>query len=51
VLAVGGLRAGRSLADQVQPLDADRLGRRLGSLNSDELIELEAAVRKVLGLR
>ena len=40
-----------ALADQVQPLAADRLGRRLGSLDADELIELEAAVRKVLGLR
>ncbi len=39
-----------ALADQVQPLDSDRLGRRLGSLDVDEMIDLDAAVKKVLGL-
>lgn len=38
------------LADQIQPLDAGRLGRRIGTLSADEMIEVEQAVRKVLGL-
>lgn len=38
------------LADQVQPLDADRLGKRLGSLTADQMIEVDLALKKVLGL-
>lgn len=38
------------LADQVQPLDADRLGKRLGSLSADQMIEVDVALKKVFGL-
>ena len=38
------------LADQIQPLDSARLGKRIGTLSADEMIEVEQAVRKVLGL-
>lgn len=38
------------LADQLQPLDADRLGKRLGSLTADQMIEVDLCLKKVLGL-
>ena len=38
------------LADQIQPLDATQLGRRIGTLSADEMIEVEEAVKKVLGI-
>jgi len=38
------------LTDQVQPLDASRLGKRIGSLTADEMIAVDLALKKVLGL-
>jgi mRNA-degrading endonuclease toxin of MazEF toxin-antitoxin module len=38
------------LTDQVQPLDTGRLGKRIGSLTADEMIAVDLALTRVLGL-
>ena len=40
----------RVLLESMRALDTGRIGRRLGSLSADELIDVNTALRKVLGL-
>lgn len=40
----------RVLLESMRALDTSRIGRRIGSLSADELIDVNAALRKVLGL-
>ncbi len=49
LVTVGGTGT-RVLVENVRALDAGRIGRRLGSLSADELMDVNLAIKKVLGL-
>ncbi len=40
----------RVLLESMRALDKDRIGKKLGSLSADELIDVNTAMKKVLGL-
>lgn len=40
----------RVLLESMRALDKGRIGRKLGSLTADELIDVNSALKKVLGL-
>jgi len=41
----------RVLLESMRAVDKGRIGRKLGSLTADEMVDLDSAVRLVLGLR
>ena len=41
----------RVLLESMRALDKGRIGRKLGSLSADEMVDLDSAIRLVLGLR
>ena len=48
-VTVGGT-ASRMLAEQMRAVDVGRVGKRLGHLSADESVDVNTAVRLVLGI-
>ena len=43
-------RATRVMIDQLRTLDVTRLGKRIGTVDASELLDIEVALKRVLGL-
>jgi mRNA interferase MazF len=43
-------RTTRVMVDQLRTLDVTRLGKRIGAVDASELLDIEVALKRVLGL-
>lgn len=50
IVAIDGT-ASTVMTDQITAVDVTRVGKRLGRVDADEAVELDRAIRLVLGLR